>query len=89
MNDETAEAEPKCPRVITVRPTFETAKRLLGREDDDDPEGSDSLLFAWGELWVPVEVESWEDFDIPDGHEIADDDEREEYEAYLDSKRNG
>lgn len=67
------------PRSITIRPTFETAQRMLNREDDD---GSDSFLFAWGTLYESLAVSSWKDVELPVGFEIASDREREKYAEY-------
>jgi hypothetical protein len=35
------------------------------------------------------EIESWEELEIPEGYEIAHEDDREEYERWRDSNRSG
>jgi hypothetical protein len=79
--------EKKWPREVTIRATIETARGFLPEGYDEDNEGDDALLNAVGESMETVEIESWDDLDVPEGYEIADDDEREEYDSYLESKR--
>ena len=81
--------EPMWPRDITIRATVETARRSLGEDYDEDLEGDDALLNEIGESMETFEIHSWEELEIPDGYEIADDGDRDEYGAWRDSNRNG
>ena len=92
MNEESDQdptAEPKWPRDITIRATVETARLSLGGDYDEDHEGDDALLNEIGESMETIEIGSWEELDIPNGYEIADDDDRGEYDAWRESNRNG
>ena len=78
--------DPEWPREITIRATIETVKRDLGEDYDDENEGDDALLVAQGESMDTQVIHRWEDLEIPDGYEIVGDDDRNEYDSWLDSK---
>lgn len=79
--------EKEWPREITIRATIETAKRSLGEDYDEDHEGDDALLNEISESMETIEIESWEELEIPEGYEIMHEDDREQYERWRDSNR--
>ena len=88
MDDETAN-EPEWPREVTIRATLEKTKSFMDSDYDEEHEGDDALLVEQGYSMETIEIESWADLELPPGYELAHEDDREEYEHYLESKRNG
>ena len=58
-------------------------------ENDEDHEGDDAPLHEIGESMETFEIESWEELEIPEGYEIAHQDDPEEYKRWRDSNRSG
>jgi len=84
MNEKKNEQKPEWPREVWIRQTYKAIAAELGdayNEDDDD-----AVLFAMGESWAPKEINSWEELKIPDGWELKDQDDKDDYDAYLESK---
>ena len=80
--------EKSWPREVTIQPTEETARRELPSNYNEDDEGSDALLWQIGQMMQTVEIESWDDFQMPEGYEFFDEADREEYDAHVETKRN-
>jgi len=72
-------------RWVTIRPTEETALHLIGDKYPNAP-ANEGFLFEWGYLWETVQIGSWNDLEIAEGYELASEEEREEYEGFLESK---
>ena len=76
------------PRDVTIKPTEATARRELPANYNEDDEGSEGLYWQIVQMMDTLTIESWDDFQMSPGYEFDDEADRDDYEAYLKSKRN-
>lgn len=87
MSDEEGEPKPEWPREVFIQQTYDAAAADLGsayNPDDDDAVG-----IAMGESRYALEIDSWDELKLPDGYELVSEEDKAEYEAYLESKELG
>jgi len=90
MNTEKSEQKPGWPREVWTQPTYETMLGKLGLDDDgSNPSVSDVVHLARGQDRICQEIHSWEECEMPEGHEFVDEDDEREWEAHLVSKQRG
>lgn len=83
MNEEMA-SDSKWPREILIGPTAESVIANMG--DDYNEEDDDAVGVEMGMQMEAIEICSWDELNLPEGYKIIDDDDREEYDRYLESK---
>lgn len=77
------------PKTLHIQWTFERVTKELKEDDydDEDSENEDSVPMRGillGESIEEIEIDSWSD--IPTDYEPSDDNDREDYYEYLDTK---
>ena len=85
-SDKKNEQKPEWPREVFIRKTHDAIAAELGDDyDEDDDNGlvADAIMTSAR----VIAIESWEE--IPDGYELADEEDRNAREAYLESKQRG
>jgi len=78
------EQKPEWPREVCIKQTLEAIAIELGDEyDEDDDNGL--VAAALIDSMTTIEIESWEQ--IPDGYELHDLKDQEDFQAYLEFKQ--
>lgn len=86
MNDKEDEKKPEWPREVCITQTLDAIAAELGDDyDEDDDNGL--VATALMDSTHTIEIESWGE--IPKGYELVSQDDKEAYQAYLDSKQRG
>jgi len=76
--------EEEWPRCITLRKKWETAMEEIGYREGE--ERDDEVGSAVEESMYSVEINSWDELDIPKGYEIDDEGDRDEFHIFQSEK---
>jgi hypothetical protein len=84
INEKENEQKPEWPREVCIRQTLAAIAAELGDDyDEDDDNGL--VATAIIDSMSTIEINSWEE--IPDGYELFDKGDQEDYNVYLESKQ--